>query len=56
MVHHSIAVVITSFLTEFSELREGEVRRTRNMRTSGTVKLHPSVATLTQQGPEAEPR
>ena len=28
MVHHSIAVVITSFLTNFLELREGEVRRT----------------------------
>ena len=27
MVHHSIAVVITSFLTNFVELRKGEVRR-----------------------------
>jgi hypothetical protein len=27
MVHHSIAVVITSFLTNFSELRKREVRR-----------------------------
>ena len=27
MVHHSIAVVITSFLTNFSERRKGEVRR-----------------------------
>jgi hypothetical protein len=27
MVHHSIAVVITSFLTNFSELRQCEVRR-----------------------------
>jgi hypothetical protein len=26
MVHHSIAVVITSFLTNFVELRYGEVR------------------------------
>jgi hypothetical protein len=26
MVHHSIAVVITSFLTNFSELRKREVR------------------------------
>src|SRR5215204_6419154 len=28
MVHHSIAVVITSFLPNFSELRKAEVRRT----------------------------
>jgi hypothetical protein len=28
MVHHSIAVVITSFLTNFSEPRQHEVRRT----------------------------
>jgi hypothetical protein len=27
MVHHSIAVVITSFLTNFSELRHGELPR-----------------------------
>ena len=27
MVHHSIAVVITSFLTNFSEFYKGEVRR-----------------------------
>jgi hypothetical protein len=27
MVHHSIAVVITSFLTNFSELRACELRR-----------------------------
>jgi len=27
MVHHSIAVVFTSFLTNFSELYKGEVRR-----------------------------
>jgi hypothetical protein len=33
MVHHSIAVVITSFLTNFSELRHGEVRRISLPRT-----------------------
>jgi len=27
MVHHSIAVVFTSFLTNFSEFYEGELRR-----------------------------
>ncbi len=34
MVHHSIAVVITSFLRNFSELRLGEVRRIPLPRTS----------------------
>ena len=30
MVHHSIAIVITSFLTNFVELRKAEVRRSPN--------------------------
>ena len=34
MVHHSIAVVITSFLTNFSEFYEREVRRIPIPRTS----------------------
>ena len=34
MVHHSIAVVITSFLTNFVELRVCEVRRNRDRRSS----------------------
>src|SRR5215216_7865495 len=33
MVHHSIAVVITSFLTNFVERRQGEVRRITLPRT-----------------------
>jgi hypothetical protein len=33
MVHHSIAVVITSFLTNFVERRKDEVRRIPLLRT-----------------------
>jgi hypothetical protein len=34
MVHHSIAVVFTSFLTNFVEFYEGEVRRIPIPRTT----------------------
>jgi hypothetical protein len=34
MVHHSIAVVITSFLTNFVERSKGELRRTPLLGTS----------------------
>ena len=40
---------------DFRELRQCEVRRARERRTSGTVELHSWVSALREQGTEAEP-
>jgi hypothetical protein len=37
MVHHSIAVVIALFLTNFLELRKGELRRIYLLRTRADI-------------------
>jgi len=42
MVHHSIAVVITSFLTNFSELRKAEVQLLRIPQPVEKLPLCPS--------------